>query len=99
MTFKRIKIKKIPLFLVEHALEAILVLFLLALLIGLALFYTYNFYAKKDNLGNLGQLCPLEDVVYTNVLEVWKKHDQMSDQVMSKNYRNLFLTDVEEKID
>jgi len=99
MTFKRIKIKKVPLFLAEHALEVVLALFLLALLIGLALFYTYNFYAQKDNLGNLGQIYSLEDVVYTNVLEAWKKHDQISNQVMSKNYRNLFLTNVEEEID
>lgn len=99
MRLKEIKIKKVPLFLVKHAFEVALVLFLLASLIGLAIFYRYNFIAQKTDLGSLGQVCPLEDVVYKNVLEVWKKHDRVSEQVVFNDYRNIFLVKTEEKID
>ena len=102
MKSKKIKIKKtekvfkkVPLFLVKHAFEVALVLFLLALLIGLAVFYRYNFLTKKNEIEISGQVCPLEDIVYTNVLGVWKKHDQMSEQTDTKDYYNMFLIEVD----
>ena len=79
-------------FIAQHAFEFALGFLLLALIIGITIFYVYNILAQKTELTNLGQSCPLEDAVYKNISDIWQKHDKIIEDSATKNYRNLFST-------
>ena len=83
-------IREIPLFIAKHILQFSLLLLLIALIVGVNVFYKYNVLATKTALKKLDDNCPLNESSYNRVLEVWDKHDLMFERAGSKQYYDVF---------
>lgn len=94
MKSKKIKksFKKLPLWIATNVFKFSLILVLLALIIGAGVFYKYVILTQKVELENLGEMCPLRDNIYTNVLDVWQKNSQVFEETI--DYYDIFSTNL-----
>jgi len=94
MKIKEIRkfLKRLPLWIATNVFKFSLILSLLALIIGAIIFYKYVIFVRKVELEDFGDICPLQNNIYTNVLDVWEKNDQIFEETI--DYYNIFSTNL-----
>jgi len=85
--------KKLPRFLALHAFLVSLTLMAIAVTLGAATFYKYNFLAQRQKPEIFEQPLLLEEKAIQEILQVRQERQSRLDQAESKEYPNLFRVD------
>jgi len=96
------KIKKINLirvigdtvfFIGRHVFHFSLILTLIALLIGLAMLYSYGIIFNSGRALNGLDNCPLNEEAYNNVRDIWNHDEIIFKETKVRDYYNIFDID------
>ena len=88
---------KIPWLVARHAFFSCLVLFLLAVALGMLIFYKYSILSDSASFDNSELPYILDYKTYNNVLDSYKKENQKFEQADLKEYSNPFFNVSEEE--
>lgn len=93
MNTKEIKkvLFKTSLFIARRAFLICLVIFLLSLIIGAAVFYRYYVVTQRAELGSLEEIYFLDKKAYQDILDTWQDYERISQEADSKKYLSPFL--------
>lgn len=84
--------KRTPLWISINVFKFSLILLFFVLVIGVGVFYRYIIFVQKVEPEDPGEMCPLQDEIYINVLNVWEENDRTFEE--SIDYYNIFSTNL-----
>ncbi len=90
--FKKLNtfLKKLPLILARNAFLTFLGLFLISLILGGIVFYSYYKSVKKPVSSIPGKQSLFKSQTYQEVLKIWEKKEERLKETEYKEYPNLF---------
>jgi len=74
----------------RNPLPTFFILILLAVILGVAIFYQYSFLAEKKEPQIIEKPLQFKEDLYQKILEEWQIRQEKFDKADSKEYRDLF---------
>ena len=94
---KKIEIDKIraflkttPLFIAKHVFYFSLLMFALSLIVGISILFDYNIIFYNVMPSEMGDLCSLDQEVYTKIKTIWENDIKVFENASSRDYYNIF---------